>query len=60
MLDAGYDSQKTRDELDGRGMTGEIAHKGEKAPVQTGQRWARRADTCLAQLLQPAAALLRT
>ena len=30
-LDAGCDSQKTRDELDGRGMAGEIARKGEKA-----------------------------
>jgi transposase len=38
-LDAGYDSQKTRDELAGRGMTGQIAHKGEKAPIQAGQRW---------------------
>jgi transposase len=38
-LDAGYDSQKTRDELAGRGMTGRIAHKGEKAPLQAGQRW---------------------
>jgi transposase len=38
-LDAGYDSQKTRDELAGRHMTGEIAHKGDKAPVQAGQRW---------------------
>ena len=38
-LDAGYDSQKTRDELDGRGMTGEIARKGDKAPIQAGQRW---------------------
>ena len=38
-LDTGYDSQKTRDELDGRGMTGEIAHKGDKAPIQAGQRW---------------------
>ena len=38
-LDAGYDSQKTRDELAGRGMTGEIAHKGDKAPIQAGQRW---------------------
>jgi transposase len=38
-LDAGYDSQKTRDELDARGMTGEIAHKGDKAPIQAGQRW---------------------
>jgi hypothetical protein len=25
-LDAGYDSAKTRDELAGRGMTGQIAH----------------------------------
>jgi len=38
-LDAGYDSQKTRDELETRGMTGEIAHKGNKAPIQAGQRW---------------------
>jgi transposase len=38
-LDAGYDSQKTRDELGARDMTGEIAHKGDKAPIQAGQRW---------------------
>jgi transposase len=38
-LDAGYDSGKTRDELAGRGLTGNIAHKGEKAPLQAGQRW---------------------
>jgi transposase len=38
-LDAGYDSQKTRDELAARGMTGEIARKGAKAPIQAGQRW---------------------
>jgi transposase len=38
-LDAGYDSQKTRDELAGRGMTGQIARKGHKAPIQAGQRW---------------------
>jgi transposase len=38
-LDAGYDSQKTRDELAGRGMAGDIARKGGKAPVQAGQRW---------------------
>ena len=38
-LDAGYDSGKTRDELTGREMTGEIAHKGDKAPIQAGQRW---------------------
>jgi hypothetical protein len=38
-LDAGYDSQKTRDELAARGLTGEIARKGEEAPIQAGQRW---------------------
>ena len=38
-LDAGYDSQKTRGELASRGMTGDIAHKGDKAPIQAGQRW---------------------
>lgn len=38
-LDSGYDSGKTRDELAGRGMRGEIARKGEKAPIQAGQRW---------------------
>ena len=59
-LDAGYDSQKTRDELAGRGMTGQIAHKGDKAPIQARPAVARRADQRLAQRLQPAAALLRT
>jgi transposase len=38
-LDAGYDSQKTRDELAARGMTGHIAQKGVKAPIQASQRW---------------------
>ncbi len=38
-LDAGYDSRETRDEPAARGMTGQIAHKGEKAPIQAGQRW---------------------
>ena len=38
-LDAGYDSQKTRAELESRGMKGEIAHKGDKAPIQAGPRW---------------------
>lgn len=38
-LDAGYDSQKTRDELESRSMTGGIAHKGDKAPIQAGRRW---------------------
>jgi transposase len=43
-LDAGYDSQKTRDELAGRGMTGENARKGSKAPIQAGQRWLERTN----------------
>jgi transposase len=38
-LDAGYDSGKTRDTLAERGLHGEIAHKGDKAPIQAGQRW---------------------
>jgi len=38
-LDAGYDSGKTRAELKSRSMKGEIAHKGDKAPAQAGQRW---------------------
>jgi hypothetical protein len=32
-------SQKTRGEPAARGMTGEIARKGDKAPIQAGQRW---------------------
>ena len=38
-LDAGYDSGKTRALLDERGLRGEIAHKGEKAPIQATHRW---------------------
>jgi transposase len=38
-LDPGYDSQNTRDELAARGMTGQIASKGGKAPIQASQRW---------------------
>ena len=38
-LDAGYDSAKTRALLDEREITGFIAHKGEKAPVQATGRW---------------------
>jgi transposase len=38
-LDAACNSQKTRDELEKHGMTGDIARKGEKAPLQAGQRW---------------------
>ncbi len=38
-LDAGYDSAATRSLLAERGLTGKIAHKGDKAPIQAGQRW---------------------
>ncbi|KOX11482.1 IS5 family transposase [Streptomyces sp. NRRL B-3648] len=38
-LDAGYDSDITRALLDARGLQGQIAHKGEKAPVQATGRW---------------------
>ncbi len=38
-LDAGYDSASTRTELNDRGLHGQIAHKGEKAPIQASQRW---------------------
>ncbi|MBQ0907071.1 IS5 family transposase [Micromonospora sp. U21] len=38
-LDAGYDSQKTRDLLTARRLTGEIARKGVKAPIQATRRW---------------------
>ena len=38
-LDAGYDSAKTRDTLTERRLHGEIAHKGEKAPIQATRRW---------------------
>jgi hypothetical protein len=37
-LDAGYDSAATRQTLAERRLTGEIAHKGDKAPIQAGQR----------------------
>jgi IS5 family transposase len=38
-LDSGYDSGKTRDTLAERGLGGEIARKGEKAPIQASRRW---------------------
>lgn len=38
-LDAGYDSKVTRALLETRGLGGDIARKGEKAPVQATQRW---------------------
>jgi transposase len=38
-LDSGYDSGKTREELAGRGLHGQIAHKGDNAPIQASGRW---------------------
>lgn len=38
-LDAGYDSAPTRTALGERGLHDTIAHKGEKTPIQAGQRW---------------------
>jgi hypothetical protein len=58
-LDAGYDSGNPRDPRRA-GLSGEIAHKGEKAPIQAGPSLARRAHQRLAQHLQPAPTLLRT
>jgi transposase len=38
-LDRGYDSGKTRRLLTERGMTGQIAERGQPAPVQASRRW---------------------
>ena len=38
-LDAGYDSNTTRNLLDGLGLHSQIARKGVPAPVQAGRRW---------------------
>jgi len=38
-LHAGYDSGKTRQTLTERGLRGQIAHKGEKAPTQASRGW---------------------
>jgi Transposase DDE domain len=38
-LDAGYDYRPCREALDERGLRGEIAHRGEPAPIQAGKRW---------------------
>jgi hypothetical protein len=48
-LDAGYDSGKTRDTLADRGLSGEIARKGEKAPIQAGRRWHVERTKCAAR-----------
>ena len=38
-LDAGYDYRPCREALDERGLRGQIAHRGEPAPIQVGRRW---------------------
>ena len=38
-LDRGYESQATRDRLNGRGRLAEIAARGKPAPVTADQRW---------------------
>jgi transposase len=38
-LDAGYDYRPCRQALEERGLRGEIAHRGEPAPIQVGRRW---------------------
>lgn len=38
-LDAGYDYRPCREELDDRGLHGQIAHRGEPALIQVGRRW---------------------
>jgi transposase len=38
-LDAGYDYQTCRQVLACQGMTGEIATRGQPAPIQVGRRW---------------------
>ena len=38
-LDAGYDYRPCREALDERGLLGQIAHRGEPAPIQVGKRW---------------------
>jgi transposase len=38
-LDAGYDYRPCRDALAERGMLGQIATRGQPAPVQVGRRW---------------------
>jgi hypothetical protein len=38
-LDAGYDWQPCRDELDRRGLAAKIATRGTPASIQVGRRW---------------------
>ena len=37
--DAGYDYRPCWNALDERGLLGQIAHRGEPAPIQVGRRW---------------------
>jgi transposase len=38
-LDAGYDYRPCREALDERGLLGQIASRGQPAPIQVGKRW---------------------
>ncbi|TFV55615.1 IS5 family transposase [Geodermatophilus sp. DF01-2] len=38
-LDAGYDYRPCREALEERGLTGQIAHRGQPAPIQVDKRW---------------------
>jgi hypothetical protein len=38
-LDAGYDYRPCREALDERDLFGQIAHRGQPAPIQVGRRW---------------------
>jgi transposase len=38
-LDAGYDYRPCREALEVRGLRGQIAHRGQPAPIQVGRRW---------------------
>ena len=38
-LDAGYDHRPARQALAARDLAGQIAHRGESAPIQVGRRW---------------------
>ncbi|WP_081636084.1 IS5 family transposase [Micromonospora sp. CNB394] len=48
-LDAGYDSAATRTLLHTRGLTGKIARKGVKTPIQATRRWHVERTKCAAR-----------
>ncbi|SCF86716.1 hypothetical protein GA0115254_120114 [Streptomyces sp. Ncost-T10-10d] len=56
-LDAGYDSAVTRTLLGERRLHGQIARKGEKAPIQAGGRW--HVERTLAERIPPSRPLPR-